>query len=77
MQCVFCMATQVIAAEGLTVNRPDVFVFPDGLFAGKTISEVADLEDGPTYLEFMSRKAKSAEVAEKCKAWVDSQAAAS
>jgi hypothetical protein len=77
VQCVFCHTLQTVPADGLIVRRPDEFVFPDGLFAGKTVDEVAELEDGPTYLEFMARKSKSPVVVEKCKAWVDSQATAS
>lgn len=73
VQCPFCLATVVVPAEGLEVHRPDEFRFPEGLFAGKTLDQTAELEDGVTYIEFMSRKAKSEEVARKCKAWIDSR----
>jgi hypothetical protein len=77
VQCVFCHTLQTVPADGLIVRRPDEFVFPEGLFAGKTIEEVSELEDGPTYLEFMARKAKLPDVAAKCRAWVDAHATAS
>lgn len=69
----FCLSTQVVPLADLGVTRPDVFVFPEGLFAGKTIDEVSTLEDGMTYIEFMSRRAKSEEVAKKCREWIDSR----
>lgn len=71
IQCVFCLATQVVALEGLGIKRPESFVFTEGIFSGKSIDEVATLEDGMTYIEFMARKARSEEVRKKCREWID------
>lgn len=65
------MATRVVATEILGITRPDSFVFTDGMFAGRGIDEVATLDDGMTYIEFMARKAKSPEVQKKCREWID------
>lgn len=71
VQCVFCLATQVVPLEGLGIKRPNSFVFTEGIFSGKSIDEVAHLEDGMTYIEFMARKARSEEVRKKCLEWID------
>jgi hypothetical protein len=71
VQCVFCLATQVVSLDGLGIKRPHSFVFTEGIFSGKPIDEVATLEDGMTYIEFMARKARSEEVRKKCREWID------
>lgn len=64
--CWYCGARQWEQAP-----EQDTFVFHTGIYKGLTMSQVAAQSGGQRYIEFMSRKASSKAVREKCQSWLD------
>lgn len=74
LHCAFCGNYQwEVALSDIEQPEHDSFVMPEGIHAGKSLTEISKEPKGVDYIKFTAKKSKKLIEREACKTWLDAQ----
>jgi hypothetical protein len=78
IECMICGTGQrVPVISGILKEPEENFTFRDGIFAGLSVGEAFQQENGPEYVEWAASSHKREAVRKACRSWLDTTIASS